>query len=76
MDEPPLTVRTKNLILLQSATQQNCLRFSNPPDGTTYLLLVNGRVERRLCKKPQYYEKREESMCVELRLSGTLALKM
>ncbi|GBM69365.1 hypothetical protein AVEN_272183-1 [Araneus ventricosus] len=35
---------------------ENFLRFSNPPDGTIYLLLVNGRSERRLCKKPQFYK--------------------
>ncbi|GBN31564.1 hypothetical protein AVEN_100076-1 [Araneus ventricosus] len=35
------------------------------PDGTTYILLINGLVERRLCKKPQDYEKREERVCVE-----------
>ncbi|GBL78291.1 hypothetical protein AVEN_38911-1, partial [Araneus ventricosus] len=40
--------------MLQNATQQNCERFSNPPDGTTYQrhYWTTDASRRLLCKRP------------------------
>ncbi|GBO25768.1 hypothetical protein AVEN_135416-1 [Araneus ventricosus] len=61
--------------LLQNATITELFAVQQPTRWH-HLLLVNGHVERRLCKKPQFYKKREGRRFVELRRSGTLALKM